>query len=135
MDTKKHFRLRTYDSNEPGTKCTIWQACRATTAAPTFFKYAEYGEPIPARYVDGGLGMNNSIRALVDEASRIWGPADQSCIGCVLSIDTGVKPKGGGTKRQIRREISLQPCKFSKFVCKVVARKSARDFVQKYRGH
>lgn len=91
-DTKKRFRLRTYDSEEPGTKCTIWQACRATTAAPTFFNYTEFGEPIPARYVDGGLGMNNPIRALMDEASRIWGPLDQSRIGCVLSIGTGVKP-------------------------------------------
>jgi hypothetical protein len=36
--------------------------------------------------------MNNPIGVLVDEASRIWGPTDQSRIGCVLSIGTGVKP-------------------------------------------
>ena len=42
--------------------------------------------------------MNNPIRALLDEASRIWNPVDQSRIGCVLSIGTGVKPiKAMGT--------------------------------------
>ena len=37
--------------------------------------------------------MNNPIRALMDEASKIWPqPVDQLKIGCVISIGTGLKP-------------------------------------------
>ena len=37
--------------------------------------------------------MNNPIRALIDEASRIWSkPSDQLRIGAVISIGTGLKP-------------------------------------------
>ena len=36
--------------------------------------------------------MNNPIRALIDEASKIWPPpVDQQKIGCVVSIGTGLK--------------------------------------------
>ena len=43
--------------------------------------------------MDGGLGVNNPIRALIDEASRIWSKSsDQLRIGAVVSIGTGLKP-------------------------------------------
>jgi predicted acylesterase/phospholipase RssA len=36
--------------------CTIWQAARATCAAPTYFRRMKIGD---CEYVDGGLGFNN----------------------------------------------------------------------------
>lgn len=37
--------------------------------------------------------MNNPIRALIDEAFKIWAmPTDQLKIGAVISIGTGLKP-------------------------------------------
>lgn len=66
--------------------CAIWQACRATSAAPIFFPPIEIGKP-PVAYVDGGLGYNNPIRALMEEASYIW-PEEK--FGCIVSIGTGV---------------------------------------------
>lgn len=45
------------------------------------------GNP-PVTYVDGGIGYNNPIRALVEESSHMW-PSDRK-IGCIVSIGTGV---------------------------------------------
>jgi len=67
--------------------CPIWQACRATSAAPTFFPPMVIGRP-PTAYVDGGLGYNNPIRLLVEEARHIW-PASRE-IGCIVSVGTGI---------------------------------------------
>lgn len=89
-DTGTAFRLRSYRSTwEPGTGCTIWQAARATTAAPLYFPPMRCGHPLRT-YVDGGISHNNNpIRALWDEAKKVWGKTSRS-IGCIVSIGTGV---------------------------------------------
>ena len=82
----KHFQFRSYNSPwDAIDDCPIWQACRATSAAPTFFPPMQIGNP-PVAYIDGGLGYNNPIRVLIDETSHIW-PSRQ--IGCIVSIGTG----------------------------------------------
>lgn len=76
--------LRAYgtrlDSPSPG---RIWEVCRATSAAPTFFS------PIVIdriKYGDGAMVANNPTRLAIQEASEIW----PSCsIGCLLSLGTG----------------------------------------------
>src|ERR1035441_1436357 len=67
-------------------ECAIWQACRATSAAPTFFPPIYIGNP-PMAYVDGGLGHNNPIRSLIDEAKQLW---PSRPIHCILNIGTGI---------------------------------------------
>lgn len=57
----------------------------------------EIGNP-PAAYVDGGMGYNNPIRALIEETSHIW-PSDRK-IGCIVSVGTGVL-----TSRDVGRTI------------------------------
>lgn len=47
----------------------------------------EIGNP-PTAYIDGGMGNNNPIRALIEERSHMW-PPDRK-IGCIVSIGTGV---------------------------------------------
>ncbi|MCJ1470163.1 hypothetical protein MMC07_008808, partial [Pseudocyphellaria aurata] len=83
---RKHFRFRSYES-PTGVRddCPIWQACRATSAAPTFFPPMMIGNP-SAAYVDGGLGYNNPIRALMEETRLLW---PRRSIGCIVSIGTG----------------------------------------------
>lgn len=44
------------------------------------------GSP-PTAYVDGGLGYNNPIRALMDEVMHLW---PGRSIGCIVSIGTGM---------------------------------------------
>lgn len=91
-DVGTAFRLRSYRSSwEPGTGCSVWQAARATSAAPLLFPPIRFGFP-PANYVDGGLRYNNPVRALYDEANHIWpAPLDRK-IGCIISIGAGVPP-------------------------------------------
>lgn len=65
----------------------MWQAARATSAAPTFFKPIHIEPPRPGIiYVDGGLGFNNPSRLAREEAGHIW-PKSKSY--CLVSIGTG----------------------------------------------
>ena len=81
------FRFRSYESAWDHTvDCPIWQTCRATSAAPTFFPPMVIGKP-PISYVDGGLGYNNPILPLIDEARHLWPNRD---IGCIVSVGSGI---------------------------------------------
>ena len=76
--------FRTYQSRETHSNCKIWEAARATSAAPTFFKRIEIGRKQP--FIDGGLGRNNPSQVVLDEAKALFGARQ---IGCLVSIGTG----------------------------------------------
>ncbi|KAG6906944.1 hypothetical protein DXG01_011277 [Tephrocybe rancida] len=80
--------FRTYASpKEPSIPCTVWEAARATSAAPTFFKRVYIGPPArPEPYIDGGVGNNNPTAHVVEEAQLIFPNRN---IACVISIGTG----------------------------------------------
>ena len=77
--------LRTYQSHETHSNCKIWEAARATSAAPTIFKRIIIGREQP--FIDGGLGRNNPSQVVLDEAKALFGARRQ--IGCLVSIGTG----------------------------------------------
>jgi hypothetical protein len=83
--------FRTYDT--PKNKehnCTIWQAVRATSAAPTLFKHIEIGPPGSAiGYIDAGVGFNNPVKKVIEEAMMVFGR--DSPISCIVSIGAGQK--------------------------------------------
>jgi predicted acylesterase/phospholipase RssA len=76
--------FRSYESHEPHPGCKIWEAARATSAAPTFFKRIVIGNKQP--FIDGGLGCNNPSKLVLSEAKAVF-PTHQ--IGCLVSIGTG----------------------------------------------
>jgi len=76
--------FRTYPSRETHSGCKIWEAARATSAAPAFFKRIEIGRGQP--FIDGGLGRNNPSRVVLDEANTLFKTRP---IGCLVSIGTG----------------------------------------------
>ncbi|KAG8527342.1 uncharacterized protein KY384_007494 [Bacidia gigantensis] len=91
-DNMSHPRLfRSYKVREnTSANCKIWEAARATTAAPTFFKPARIFDGDGASsedFLDGGLLYNNPARLVLDEARRIYG--DTATIGSLISIGTG----------------------------------------------
>ncbi|KAG8768965.1 hypothetical protein FRC12_005242 [Ceratobasidium sp. 428] len=84
-------RFRTYQvSRNPTPNCHIWEAARATSAAPSFFKPALIKDNgIEMRYIDGGLGYNNPTKLLITEAEEEFGANHQ--VACILSLGTGQK--------------------------------------------
>ena len=84
MDANIPVLFRTYPSRETHSGCKIWEAARATSAAPTFFKLIEIGRGQP--FIDGGLGRNNPSRVVLHEANTLFGTRP---IGCLVSIGTG----------------------------------------------
>ena len=83
-------RFRTYHVRENASiNCLIWEAARATTAAPTFFKRATIGEAGLAQeeFLDGGLRCNNPTAYVLEEAMSLFGR--EAKLGCLVSVGTG----------------------------------------------
>ncbi|KAL8734464.1 MAG: hypothetical protein Q9181_003167 [Wetmoreana brouardii] len=82
--------FRSYPIREnASTNCKIWEAARATTAAPTFFKRITIVDDGGAQedFLDGGLRFNNPAELVIEEAMRTFGGASK--LGCLVSIGTG----------------------------------------------
>jgi predicted acylesterase/phospholipase RssA len=68
----------------------IWEACRATSAATSFFDPIAVGR-FSEWFVDGATGANNPVRELWDQAQLAWGPEPlEGKVKCLVSIGTGV---------------------------------------------
>jgi hypothetical protein len=82
--------FRTYKSPKNNAlDCAIWEAARATSAAPTFFKSIDIG-PLGLRqsYIDGGIGLNNPTAQILEEVGLLF---PDRRVSCVISIGTGKK--------------------------------------------
>lgn len=83
------YGTRRSDNTDLLNSATIWQACRATSAATTFFDPIAIG-PFDEEFVDGALGTNNPVYVLWNEAQDVWGNQLQEKLQCIVSIGTGV---------------------------------------------
>ncbi|OGM46186.1 hypothetical protein ABOM_004865 [Aspergillus bombycis] len=88
VNNKSPVFLRSYTNTQqpsllPNIK--IWQAARATSAAPTYFRPMEVGGQ---KLIDGGLGANNPVGWLWNEVQSVYGAGRP--ISCFLSIGTGI---------------------------------------------
>lgn len=84
--------IRSYDNNEPELlydDCKIWEACRATSAASTFFDPIKIG-PFDQEFADGAIIYNNPIQLVHREAEATWPNRMSNAI--VISIGTGSGP-------------------------------------------
>lgn len=81
--------FRSYDvAKNKEYNCTIWEAARATSAAPTFFKRIKIGpHGSGIDYVDAGIGCNNPVKEVIAEAARVFG--EDAPIAVIVSIGTG----------------------------------------------
>ncbi len=82
--------LTTYPSPRGGihlfNSTKVWEACRATSAATSFFDPVTIG-PYDEEFVDGALGSNNPVYALWVQAQDLWGTERlQQDLGCLVSI-------------------------------------------------
>lgn len=114
--------------------CTIWEAARATSAAPTFFKSIKIGPPASAiNYVDAGLGYNNPIKEVLAEAARIFG--DHARVTCVLSIGTG-QSGSAEIRQQCCHFQRMNPVDLIRALEKIAtdSGKTAEEMEQRYRN-
>ncbi|KAK3369723.1 acyl transferase/acyl hydrolase/lysophospholipase [Lasiosphaeria ovina] len=73
VETASATLLRSYRSpDDDGFDYNIWEAIRATSAAPIYFDAIEFGKP-PEKYYDGGIRNNNPINHAFWETYAIWG--------------------------------------------------------------
>ncbi|CAI6335197.1 unnamed protein product [Periconia digitata] len=77
--------ISTYDPNDRTTR--IWEALRATSAAPTFFEEMTFGTP-RVTYLDGGVGFNNPCAEVDYAAKALW---EGRSIGVIVSVGTGLQ--------------------------------------------
>ena len=90
----RSYQCEDHDASE----CTIWEAGRATSAAPTFFKPIQIGRGV---FIDGGLAHNNPGELALSEAQKIWKTTQRFCL---VSVGTGrlasiqvVSPESGSS--------------------------------------
>ncbi|KAK0446048.1 acyl transferase/acyl hydrolase/lysophospholipase [Desarmillaria tabescens] len=115
---------------EKRVNCAIWQAARATSAAPTFFKRIEIGlENMKQPYIDGGMGRNNPAKVLLEEAKQVF-PGRR--IACLISIGTGraqtiAIPRPGWFQRTLPLGV-INALQMIATDCERTAEELARDF-------
>ncbi|OJD31457.1 patatin-like phospholipase [Diplodia corticola] len=83
--------LRSYvKKNNIFPEIKIWQAARATSAAPFYFKPIKVNDKDEKKYelIDGGMGANNPLGWLWNEAVDVFGAVTPT--DCFLSIGTGI---------------------------------------------
>jgi predicted acylesterase/phospholipase RssA len=86
--------LRSYENDEPELlydDCKIWEACRATSAATTFFDPVRIG-PFGQEFADGAVIYNNPVQLVHREAAATW--PDRMGDAVLISIGTGSAPDG-----------------------------------------
>jgi predicted acylesterase/phospholipase RssA len=68
----------------------IWEACRATSAASSFFDPIAVGR-YEEEFVDGATGANNPVWEVWNQAQLMWGPEPlEGKVQCLVSIGTGI---------------------------------------------
>jgi predicted acylesterase/phospholipase RssA len=96
----------TWSEGEENYTCHIWEAARATAAAPLFF------EPIKlkvsgATFVDGAMRLNNPISAVLNEADALFPDATFKSI---ISIGTGWTDVAGLVVEQVKAHNVIKTC-------------------------
>lgn len=83
--------FRSYKGKGESPDCEIWEAARATTAAPRYFAPAQLklGDK-DSFFIDGAVKWNNPTKLLLEEAESHFGP--HRTLGCLVSLGTGLRP-------------------------------------------
>lgn len=90
-DATRPILLRSYLPGDPRLRTVkVWEAARATSAAPLFFKPVAIG-PEKVSYVDGAVtGHCNPTALALEEVEKLWPDRE---IGLLLSLGTGSPSK------------------------------------------
>ncbi|KAK6351889.1 hypothetical protein TWF718_005033 [Orbilia javanica] len=95
QDTTYQFRRQKNEKME----LKVWEAARATSAAPVYFKPFTHGDS-GVQFLDGGLTYNNPVRVAESERKLIWQESRNLRPDIFLSLGTGFNPQEQLTKKQ-----------------------------------
>ncbi len=84
---EKHAEYDFEPYSETSQDITLWQAARATSGAPLYFKPLRHHK---TEYWDGSLYFNNPAHAVKSEVELLW-PGRRPDL--LLSVGDGFKPK------------------------------------------
>jgi hypothetical protein len=85
----------------PADSCLIWQAARATSAAPSYFNSIQIGQ---MEYLDGGFGLNNPSQKVFYEVSQVHRNIHEAN-ALTVSIGTGISRFSRSKPGFLRRPI------------------------------
>lgn len=85
-DCPYYFNSKKARENSKFDDYCVWQAARATSAAPTFFPTARFPEKSNSIFVDGGVYINNPALALLLQAKDLY-PNEQNFL--LISLGAG----------------------------------------------
>ncbi|XP_070530958.1 calcium-independent phospholipase A2-gamma isoform X2 [Cardiocondyla obscurior] len=91
-------------------KHKLWEAVRASAAAPSYFEEFKYGDYL---HQDGGILVNNPCAVAIHEAKQLW---PNNPIQCVVSFGTGRIPHHISEKISSEIAISSWKEKFYKIL-------------------
>lgn len=91
-------------------KYKLWEAVRASAAAPSYFEEFKYGEHL---HQDGGILVNNPCAVAIHEAKQLW---PNNPIQCVISCGTGRIPHHIHENESLEVELSSWREKFYKIL-------------------
>ena len=90
VETEQTIRFRNYRRNNetslPEGSCAIWEAARATSAAPFYFPEALIDG---VRYWDGAVTNNNPVE-------EVWAEKGTERVKCMVSLGTGMSEQTQG---------------------------------------
>ncbi|KAI0490190.1 hypothetical protein F4859DRAFT_183291 [Xylaria cf. heliscus] len=113
-EKSKLLKYQRYRPTQPDDELKVWEAARATSAAPGFFRpfvkersSNPYSEVFP-EMMDGGILHNNPINIAVEEARKLSHAQDQRPIpDLLLSLGTGL-PKYNQTEEESSEPTRVQ---------------------------
>ena len=81
---------RQYGGSDLLNSVKIWETCRATSTASSFFDPIAIGR-CQEEFVDGAIGAHNPVAELWNQAQLMWGSEPlEGKVQCLVSIGTGV---------------------------------------------
>jgi hypothetical protein len=84
-----------------GRQWKIWEAARAATAAPVYFRPLKLDR---VEFMDAGLGFNNPSAEVLHEVTNNIPEYQNRPIACFVSIGTGARPSHHGPS-MLEREV------------------------------
>jgi predicted acylesterase/phospholipase RssA len=97
---------KTWSEVEENYTCHIWEAARATSAAPLFFEPIKF-KISGATFVDGAMRLNNPISAILNEADSLFPDAT---FRSIISIGTGWTDVAGLAVEKLKVHNVIKTC-------------------------